>query len=198
MISHVRGWIIGVTGLTLGIGLLSQATTGSAADSKELLGEVQKIANALEKKDASGAKKMAEDVAKKNDLEDIMHLFGLRTKGGFGVGPKAGTITPDGIERKLTELAKKPLGAKELGDEAAALTDMGYRMAALATVAHAKPPAKDEGKKKKKDWVAWSDELRTISLDFAAAAKDKKGADLHKAAVKADNNCTKCHEVFRD
>jgi hypothetical protein len=197
MISHARVWIVGMAAVGLTVSLLSSGSM-NAADDKTLIEGVQKVAGAFEKKDADGAKKMAGEIAKKVQMEDLMHLFALRTKKGLGVGSKPGAVTPDGLERKLTELAKKPLGAKELGDESQALTEMGYSMAALACVAGSKPPEKDEGKKKKKDWVTWSDELREASLQLATAAKDKKAADLHKAATKADGACTKCHDVFRD
>ena len=199
MMSNVRGWVVGAVGLALTIGLLTQGGLSTAADdNKEAVEGVQKLAAALEKKDSDGAKKLAGELGKKVQMEDLMHLFALRTKRGLGVGSKAGAINPDGIERKLTDLAKKPLPPKQLADEAQALTEMGYSMAALACVASAKPPDKDEGKKKKKDWITWSEELRDASLQLATAAKDKKADDLHKAATKADGACTKCHDVFRE
>jgi len=197
MIAHLRGWVAGLAGLALGLGLLS-AGPGSAADDKTLPDGVQKVAAALEKKDTAGAKKLAEEIAKKAQMDDIMHLYALRTKKGLGVGSKAGAISPDGIERKLMDLAKKKLDDKALGDESPALTEMGYSMAALALIAGSKPPDKDEGKKKKKDWVSWSDELQKQAIEFASAAKDKKAAELHKAAKGADATCTKCHDVFRE
>ncbi len=197
MISHLRVWTIGVVALVLGIGVLSSRTS-IAADGKALADGVKKIAGAFEKKDAAGAKKQAETLAKDAAMDDVMHLFALRTKKGLGVGSKAGAISPDGIERKLMDLAKKPLDAKQMGDEADAIKEMGYDMAALAAVCVAKPPDKDDGKKKKKDWVAWSAELQQQSLDLATAAKDKKAADVQKAAKAADATCTKCHDVFRE
>ena len=55
------------------------------------------------------AKKEAADVAKKADLEDIMHAYKPRlkdkAKGGLGVGPKPGAIQPDSIELKIGALA---------------------------------------------------------------------------------------------
>lgn len=197
MISHLRAWTIGLVALVLGVGFLSSRTS-IAADGKTLVDGVKKVADALEKKDTAGAKKQAEAIAKDTAMEDLMHLFALRTKKGLGVGSKPGSINPDGIERKLMDLAKKPLDAKQMGDEAQAIKEMGNDMAALAAVCTAKPPEKDDGKKKKKDWVAWSAELQQQSLDLANAAKDKKAADVQKAAKAADATCTKCHDVFRE
>lgn len=196
MISHSRLGVAGLAGLLLSFGFLA-GERSRAADDKSLIESIQKLSAALEKND-SNAKKLAGEIAQKVDLEDLMHLFALRAKKGLGVGAKPGAVMPDGLEKKLTELAKKPLDSKQVGDESEALTRMGYDMAALAAVAGAKPPAKDEGKKKKKDWIAFSDELREASLQLAAAAKSKKAADLHKAASKADGSCTKCHEIFRE
>jgi hypothetical protein len=197
MSSHLRAWTIGITAVVLGIGVLSSRSS-NAADGKALADGVLKIADAFEKKDMAGAKKQSEAIAKDTSMEDLMHLFSLRTKKGLGVGSKPAVVSPDGIERKLTDLAKKELDAKQLGDEAQAIKEMGYSMAALASVCVAKPPEKDDGKKKKKDWVAWSADLQRQSLDLAAAANDKKAAEVFKAARAADATCTKCHDVFRE
>ena len=86
MIAHLRGWIVG-TALVLGVGVV--VTAGNAADEK--LGDgVLKVASALEKKDAAGAKKQAETIAKSVMMDDLMHLFAPRAKKGLGVGGKPG------------------------------------------------------------------------------------------------------------
>lgn len=54
------------------------------------------------------AKAIAE-LAKKYSLDELMHVFKFRAKGGLGVGETAGAITPDGIEAKLQGLQKKKL-----------------------------------------------------------------------------------------
>ena len=206
MIVHARGWIVGIAGSALALGLLGPGQ--AADDSKELVESVKKVAAALAKNDASEAKKLADGFGKKFENEDAMALFGPRTKSdgkmgrGLGVGSKPGVLKPDGIEKKLMELAKKPLPDKQLADEADALTTMGYDMAALAAIAHGSEPSdKDKKpvyKKRKKDWETWADELKDASLKLATAAKDKKAGDLHKIATKADETCSKCHAVFRD
>lgn len=190
---NLRGWMMGLVAVGLGLGTLG------AADSKELIGDVKKVSDLFEKKDNAGAKKAAEEFAKKKlGMDDLMHLFALRTKGGIGVGHKAGAVTPDGLEKKVMELAKKAMPEKQLADESQALAEMGYSIAALSEIAVAMAPAKDDGKKKKKDWITWSEEMRDASLALATAAKDKKPDDLRKAAKKTDDACVKCHDVFRE
>jgi len=196
MKSHLRGWVVLGASLALAVGLLPGTET-SAAQDKGLVDTIQKIAAAFEKGDKAGAAKLAAAAAKDVEMEDLMHLYVLRTKKGLGVGDKPGAISPDGLEKKLMKLAENAPGDKELGEEGEALTKMGYTMAALAALTHAKPPEKDDGKKKKKDWLVWAEEQQNASLEFAVAAKAKKGADLMKAAAKADKACGKCHDVFR-
>jgi cytochrome c556 len=201
MRGHARGAALGAAGLLLGLGVLA----GRAADDKELQATVQKTATAFEKNDVAEAKKLAAEVAKNTkDFEDVMHLFAPRTPKpakrppGWGVGPKSGVITPDGIEKKLEALADKgKLPADRLNAEADALTEMGYRVAAIGEVSLAKKPAKDEGKKKVADWVKWSQEMRSAGLALAAAAKKKDAAGVEKAAKMANDSCTKCHAVYR-
>ncbi|MBL8799676.1 MAG: cytochrome c [Planctomycetia bacterium] len=197
---HLRsGVILGVCA-ALGIGSLTLSERSVLAQGKGGLTEaIGKISAAVDKGDLEGAKKLAAETAKNSEWDEVMHLFVLRShkKPGLGVGDKAGAITPDGIEKKLMKLAENPLSDKDLGAESAALVKMGNDMVALTLVTLAKPPEKDDGKKKKKDWVAWSEEMLKASQEFTAAAKAKKAADLQKAAVKADKSCGKCHDVFR-
>ncbi len=90
-------WTLSVVAtLSLGAGFLSAV---AAADDKDIKGTVLKIADALEKNDAAGAKKLAESL-KDEDLEDVMHLFKPRKDKGLGIGSKAGAVKPDGIELK--------------------------------------------------------------------------------------------------
>jgi soluble cytochrome b562 len=180
--------------LTLGAGFLS---TAGAADDKDVKGTVLKIADALEKNDAAGAKKLAESL-KDEDLEDVMHLFKPRKDKGLGIGSKAGAVKPDGIELKVIALAMNEPPKKELDDAAADLARAGYVAAAIAEVALTKTPEKKEKDKDPKDWKNWAEGMQQGALELASAAKAKKPADVKKAAEKMDNNCKSCHKVFRD
>jgi hypothetical protein len=187
-------WTLSVVAtLSLGAGFLSAV---AAADDKDIKGTVLKIADALEKNDTAGAKKLAESL-KDEDLEDVMHLFKPRKDKGLGIGSKAGTVKPDGIELKVIALAMNEPPKKELDESADDLARAAYVAGAIAEVALIKPPEKAQGKDPK-DWKNWAEGMRQGALDLAAAAKAKKPADIKKAAEKMDNNCKSCHKVFRD
>jgi hypothetical protein len=189
--------VVGMLVLAVGFGFWV-AMTGAAADDDPKT-TIPKIAAAIEKNAAADAQKQAADLAKKAEIEDVMHVFSLRRSKGLGVGTTPDAIKPDGIEAKIMDLAKKPLDAKKLAEEADALVHMGYIAAAVGEVAHAKPPEKDEGKKKKSDWLKWSKAMNEAAKEFASAVKDKKSpADVQKAALKLNASCTNCHTVFKD
>ncbi len=176
---------------------LYSAGPGAASDEKETRDAVGKIADALRKGDKDGAVKLAGALAQNLDsVEEAMDLFKLRKKGGFGVG-KAGSVTPDGIELKLLALDKRGLAAAALANEAAALEEMAYRIAAVAEVARLKPPARDEGKKLKKNWLSWAEDMKAGSLKLAEAAQTKTAAGIKTAAAKIVAACNACHGDFR-
>lgn len=184
--------------LVVGIAIVAGSGPSTAADAdKDLQEAVLKISGALEKKEAAEAKKQASALAKKTDMEAVMHLFTPRTKGGLGIGPKPDEVKPDGIEKKLQDLIKNPPAGAQLAGEAAALQRMGVDMAAICEVVTALVPDKGDAAKKKKEWLAMTAELREAGLELAAAAKDKKVGPLFQAARKAHASCEKCHEVFR-
>src|SRR5947209_8444740 len=100
--TNARGWLAGAAVLAAGLGIWLATNPGHAADeNKAIKADILKIADALEKKDASAAKQAAE-LAKKSgaDLDIIMDLFKPRAKGGIGVGDNPG-IKRDGIEIKI-------------------------------------------------------------------------------------------------
>jgi hypothetical protein len=202
MRSLVRGMAVGGAGLALGFLVL--VGPGNAADEDpdaQVRPAVTKIADALAKDKNADVKKDAE-VLKKWQIKFTMRLFKLRMSKGFGVGDKPGAIKPDGIERKVEALADEELDAikTQLPKESAALEQAGYRMAAIASVAQAFTPEKDDPKEKKKTVKRWKDNaelLRDAALKFAEAAKAKDGAALQKAALQAQKSCVQCHDGYR-
>jgi hypothetical protein len=202
MKKQTRVLVMGAAALSLAIGLLAAGIGGAADDKADLRITIQKIADAIEKKDMDQAKKLAEEVAKGHDLEDVMHLMSKRDPGGkakvYGVGKKPGTIQPDGIEAKVQNMGKKPLPQAQIDKESADLAEMAYRIAAIAVIAHAKPPEKEEPKKKKKDWMEWTDDMKKTALELADAAKSKKPVDIKNSVAKVNSTCNTCHGVFRD
>ncbi len=183
--------------LLLALGVWSIA----AEDAAGLRGEVQKVADALGKGDAEQAKKTAAEVAKSSELEEVMSLMQPRRanakKPVFGVGTKPGAVTPDGIEAKVIALSKK-VDPRQLDKESAALAEMALRVQAIAEIATAKAPEKDEGQKKKKDWMEWAGEMKKSAMELGEAAKEKHAPQVKAAAAKLNSACNNCHGVFRD
>jgi hypothetical protein len=202
MKKQARVLVTGTAVLSLAIGLMAAGSGGAADDKADLRATLQKIADAIEKKDMEQAKKLAEQVAKNNDLEDVMHLMSKRDPAGkakvFGVGKKPNTVLPDGIEAKIQNMGKKALLQNQINKESADLAEMAYRVAAIAEVAHAKNPPKEDAKKKKKDWLDWSADMSKTALEMADVAKAKKPAEIKTTVAKLNTVCNTCHGVFRD
>ena len=187
-------WTLSVVAtLSLGTGFLWAV---AAAEDKDVKGTVLKIADAFEKNDAAGAKKLAESL-KDEDLEDVMHLMKPRKDKGLGIGSKAGAVKPDGIELKVIALAMNEPPKKELDESGEDLAKAAYVAAAIAEVALTQTKEKTQGKNPKA-WTESAEGMQKGALELASAAKAKKPADVKKAAEKMDNNCKSCHKVFRD
>src|SRR5262249_54929751 len=137
-------------------------------------------------------------IAKKYELEEIMHVFQLRTKKGEGVGEKSDKITPDGIEAYLINIGKKPLPMPRLTKEAAAIARAGAFATAVAEITERKAPEKKDGKKDPKNWIAWSKEMNAAGMELAKAAKSKDAKGVKDAASKLNSSCNNCHGDFRD
>ena len=187
-------WVGGISLLAAALALAS----GSAAEDAETNAAINSVADLLQKGDIDGAKKAAAEVAKKSDLESVMHGFKLRSKKGIGVGDKPGVAAPDGIELKINAIARDGITAASLKKESEALTKAGYVTAAIAHIAHAKAPEKDDGKKKKADWNEWSEGMQKSAVEFALAAKAGDAPSLRKAANKVKQSCDTCHMVFKN
>jgi hypothetical protein len=192
--------------LPLAFGLCFGFTTrgGRGADkeddeAKAARDGVLRLTDALEKKDAAAAKKQVADLANKvGEVENVMALFGPRKgdKGGLGVGPTAGAIKPDGIEKKLEVLGDNAPTAEALAKEAGALTRMAYNAAAIALLAEAVPNAK--GKAARKTWEGYAQDTYAASLQLAEAVGAKDAGNVKTTAMRVGLGCTACHEKFRD
>lgn len=196
---QVRAWALGLALLSL-VGLIYLAGTSTAGENKMYVDGVRKIADLLKKGDKSGAAKEAASFSKKigeDGLIEVMYLFKLRKKGGWGVGDKAGAIAPDGIELKLFTLGRDGITPATLKKEAAALEEMGHVISAIGEVARNFTPKMDKGKKTKKDWIAWTDQMRENGILFAEASKSKGAQDVKTTATKLNNSCNLCHASFR-
>jgi hypothetical protein len=204
----MRLLVAGSVTLAIGCWFLGGAGSGRTADDKKdnaakgPRDEVRKIADALEKDDAMGAKTQAKALASKvDDLDDIMHMFSPRKpdgSGGEGIGAKPGAIKPDCIEVKIQYLGKRVVAA-ELKNEKAAFQRMAYITAAIAEIVLNKCPVeKKMGEKDPAKWKKWTEDMRDSALELAKAVKADDAAAVKKTAFKLDNTCRECHGVFRD
>jgi hypothetical protein len=168
-----------------------------AATDDQINEEILNIAVLVKNGTAGAAKIQAKVLASRiDDLDDVMDVLKPRKKGGLGVG-MPGDVVPDGIEHMLITLGRQAPGAAVLAKHADALEEMAYIVAAVSEVAMAKPPVKFNAKQTKKDWVAWSQDVRDGSVEFAKAAKAKRPQDVQNAANKINAACNNCHSVFR-
>jgi hypothetical protein len=196
---------LAVGGIASALVVWSLALVSRAADEdKELRDSIEKLADVLAKKDLAAAKTQGEAIANKVDeIAPVMDLLKPRGDGGFGVGAKAGAITPDGIEKKLIDMGKQiqmgKLTPAQVTAQADALERLADRVAAVAEVAQHKCPVKKrEGQKDPQDWDKWTKEMRAGGLDLADAAKAKDAAKVKAAVNKLNSSCSDCHAVFRD
>jgi hypothetical protein len=201
MKTYLRTMVAGAAVLALGLVLLAASGRTQADDAANIRDAVQKAANSLANGDNAAAEKIATDLAKAvEQLEDVMNLMSKRTpsgKGGLGVG-KPGEFMPDGIEAQIQNLSKKPLPPGRLDKESDALIEMAYRVEAISEVAKAKAPEKDQGAKKKKDYLEWAGDMKKSAQELAEAAKTKDAKKVKSAAASLNNACNNCHGVFRD
>jgi hypothetical protein len=184
----------------LGLVSLSSASTRTGQDNG-LKGVVVKIADLIKKGDDAGAKKLAVKAAGNKELvetaADVMHLFRTRNRGGIGIGVKPlANPAKDGIE-----LAFRDIGGKDPGNLARhteALEVTGYWIAAIAELSIAKGPDEIGGKKTKKFWTESSEEMRKLAIDFAKTAAGKNAQQIKNAASKLNENCNRCHSIFKN
>src|SRR5579872_3815968 len=104
--SKQPGAVFQTAAAVLAIGVAASTALRSADDEekkaiKQAQAAIFDVADTM-RKDPAPARKKAAALAKKADLENVMHAFKQRSKGGIGVGPAAGAITPDWIDRKIS------------------------------------------------------------------------------------------------
>lgn len=152
-------------------------------------------ADAAAKAAAAIGKTAKDDDARLEMVADVMFLLKKRSKGGFGFGEKKPSRGADGIEDKINEVRRD--APANVAKDAAAYQQMANRLAAIADLTKALAPAKDQGAKKRSDWVKWAGEMHEEATKLAAAAKSKSGAEVKTAATKLNATCNACHSVFR-
>ncbi len=182
----------------LGTGLLVANLVHAADEDKELKDSVLKLAGVMGTGNA-GANDQAKAIADKvDDIEPVMDLMKPRKDGGIGVGAKPGAITPDGIEKKVIEMDKKPLTQAQVNEQGDAIKNMADQIAAIAGVAQYKCPVKKkEGDKDPKDWDQWSKDMQKQALALSKAAKAKNANAVKMTISQLNETCNNCHSVFK-
>src|SRR4051794_5272661 len=100
MTGHTQGLLAGSL-LAMAVALLAASSSQSAdEDDKEQFKEAQKVIARIAST-RGGDRQAAANAARKYTLEQVMHAFKPRAKGGMGVGDTPGKVTPDGIEGKI-------------------------------------------------------------------------------------------------
>jgi cytochrome c556 len=187
-----------VGGAALALGLCFLATTNRLRaddDDEKAIKEAQEtILKIAQGKDGEG-KKLAEELAKKADLGNVMRVFKPRSKGGIGVGPKGAN---DGIEFKIQALTKKELKSADLAKQGEDLAKMSEIAAAVGEVAHFFAPKTKMGNKDPKTWNQYVDEMKKASAELAKAAKAGDAPGVKTAANNLSSSCNQCHTDFRD
>ena len=187
---------VGVFGSLFAFGLFAMVTpeakTAFFEDAKEVNAAVSKMVGKN-----PDAKAIAE-LAKKYSLDELMHVFKFRDKGGLGVGETAGAITPDGIEAKLQGLQKKEADKADLAKNGKAYATIGEVSLILAEISEAHTPKDKKGEKDPKKWKEFVEKMRMGSKDLITASNKSDAKGLKKAAKELNDSCIECHGIFRD
>jgi Cytochrome C' len=131
----------------------------------------------------AGAKMQPVDLAKLEDFDSVMHQFSSIRLGGFGL---------EEYVEGLGELKQNPDAA-----EAQKIDVVGKKLAMIATLAQSHTPPMLGGAKTLDAWKGFSKSMYQESLNLTKAAASGKAADISKAAVKVNDTCKSCHDVFR-
>jgi hypothetical protein len=185
--------------LMVGLSLLAYATpyvSSQDAKAKPILKEIQEIAADLEAgKDVTA--KVKSFRKKHTDLDEVMHTYKPRGRGGVGVDPKA-DAKGDGLEMKFNALAKRALAPAALKKEKDLLLKAAYVNAAMAKITLEYPPEKPKGGKGAKEWAKLTKEMEKGTMEMIEAIKKDDPAALKKAVTDVNNACNTCHSDFRD
>ena len=128
----------------------------------------------------------------------IINISGTnaRNAGNLSGGARNGALVHF-TKTLAVQLGRDGITPATLKKESAALEEMGHVISAIGEVARQFPPKMDKGKKTKKDWITWTDDMRAAGIKFAEASKAKGAQDVKTAAAKLNSSCNNCHSMFR-
>jgi len=158
---------------------------------------VKKLSGQLDAKDIA---KQAEAVAKKHDIEYVMHAFKPRSKGGEGVGATAPPMgVKDSIELAVIDFGTKKgaLNAAAIKQSQADLLQLARTTQAIAEITYFYPPPKKPGAKPA-NWKAHLDEMKAGAKDLTEAIKAGDADKFKTASLRVNASCNNCHSEFRD
>jgi hypothetical protein len=185
--------------LIVGLSLLTYATPYVASQDnkvKPIQKDLLEIAADLEAgKDV--ANKVKAFRKKHTDLDEVMHAYKPRMRGGVGVDPKSDPKS-DGLELKFGNLSKRPLAPAALKKEKELLIKAAYVNLAMAKLTMEYPPEKPKGGKGAKEWTKLTQEMEKGTKEMIEALKKDDPVALKKAATEVNNACNTCHSDFRD
>jgi hypothetical protein len=184
--------------LMVGLCLLACATPDVLAQGpKPVIKEIQEIAADLEAgKDVTAKVKAFRK--KHDDLDEVMHTYKPRMRGGVGVDPKADAKL-DSLELRISRLATKAaLAPAALKKEKELLLKAAYVNLAMAKITLEYAPEKPKGGKGAKEWTKLTQDMEKGTKEMIDALKKEDPAALKKAAIEVNNACNTCHSDFRD
>ncbi|MSR30535.1 MAG: hypothetical protein EXR99_03420 [Gemmataceae bacterium] len=170
----------------------SRTTIAFFEDNNEIKAAVVKLSKKLDSKGVA-------ELTKKYSLDELMQVFKLRTKGGLGVGEKAGAISPDGIEAKLQGLQKKAPDKSDLAKNGKAYAAIGEISLVLAEIADTHPdsPKEKKGEKDPKKWKEFVGKMKEGAKDLVTASNKGDSPGVKTAAKILNDSCIECHGIFR-
>jgi hypothetical protein len=184
--------------LAAGIWVLATADGRGQQDDKEVKEAkeaVTKLVNAM--RQGGNAGPQAAEVAKKVEIENLMIVFKPRNKGGFGIGPSPGKVSPDGIEQKIINMGRRPLTKNQVAQQKEPLIEMAERVQAVAEITQHYMPPKKAGANPA-NWKKYTQEMKKSAQDLAGALKGGDPKMIKAAATDLNAACTNCHGDFRD
>mgnify|MGYP002778041848 CR=1 FL=1 len=185
--------------LIVGLSLLAYATPYVVSQdnkAKPIQKDLLEIAADLEAgKDV--AAKVKAFRKKHTDLDEVMHAYKPRGRGGVGVDSKANDKT-DGLELKFNALAKRALAPAALKKEKELLIKAAYVNLAMAKITLEYPPERPKNGKGAKEWTKLTQEMEKGTKEMIEALKKDDPAALKKAVTEVNNACNTCHSEFRD
>jgi hypothetical protein len=194
---RARKWSL-LSLLALGVVVLS-VTSSYSADEDDIKAVKAAAADVIKLVDTKGdIAKAADELAKKHEIDKVMHGFKPRTKNGIGVGEKAGAVMPDSIELKIIDLGKRKLTEikPELAKKSADLQRMAEITRAIAEVNEFYAPT--AGKKNPKLYKKFNDDMKKTSKDLIEAIKMADAEKVKAAATSLNKSCNECHAEFRN